>query len=362
MAAAADHVEFDQTKADAFTGTMIGVLNGALLALMCSIGRQTDLFDVMAGMAPATSVEVAAAAGLDERCVREWLAAMACGGIVEFDVNNGTFRLPAEHAGLLTKAAGPTALTHYCQMVSLLGNVESEIVDAFRNGGGVPYDRYPRFQQLMADISGHRFAFGLVDQVVPLLPDGIARLTAGADLADVGCGRGRAVLLLAEAFPRSRFVGYDFSAEAVAHANAEASAAGFTNARFEQRDAAALDLAECCDFVTSFDAVHDQAHPDRMLAGIFAALRPGGSYLCVEPKASSHLRENLANPMGPAMYGMSTMHCMTVSLAYGGEGLGALWGEELARERLHAAGFRGTTVTTMPYDRTNNYFVTHKEA
>ena len=355
-----DSIGFDQSKADAFTGTMMNVLNGGALALLCSIGRRTELFDTMHGMTPATAGEIAAAAGLNERYVREWLSAMACGGVVEHNADENTFYLPPEHANLLTKAAGPTALTHYCQFVSLLGEVESDIVEAFRAGGGVPYDRYPRFQDLMAETSGYRFSVGLVDQVIPLLPDAVQRLSDGADLADVGCGQGRAVLLLAAAFPRSRFVGYDFSADAVSRAAADAAAAGLTNASFEQRDAADLQLQESFDFVTSFDAIHDQAHPNRMLEGIFAALRPGGVYLCVEPKASSHLHENLNHPMGPFMYGVSTMHCMTVSLAYGGEGLGAVWGEQLARERLHAAGFRDTTVTTMPFDRMNNYFISHK--
>jgi SAM-dependent methyltransferase len=359
MAGAAG-VEFDQLKADAFTGRMMGVLNGGVLALLCSIGPRTGLFDTMHGMAPATSAEIAGAAGLNERYVREWLSAMACGGIVEHDASRNTFYLPPEHASLLTKAAGPTALTHYCQFVGLLGEVETEIVEAFRAGGGVPYDRYPRFQELMAETSGHRSAVGLVDQVIPLLPDAVQKLSDGADLADVGCGRGRAVQLLAAAFPHSRFAGFDFSAEAIACAAADAESAGLTNARFERRDAADLQLNEAFDFVTSFDAIHDQAHPDQMLRGIFAALRPGGGYLCVEPKASSNLRENLDLPMGPFVYGVSTMHCMTVSLAYGGEGLGAAWGEELARERLLGAGFRDTTVTTMPFDRMNNYFVSHK--
>jgi SAM-dependent methyltransferase len=287
---------------------------------------------------------------------------MACGGIVEHDPATNTFVLPEEHAILLTKAAGPTAISHYCQFVSLCGEVESDIVDVFRAGGGVPYDRYPRFQELMAETSGHRFTLGLVDQVIPLLPDAVEKLSSGADLADVGCGRGRAINLLARAFPRSRFVGYDFSADATAHAAAEAAAAAIPNATFVQRDAADLQLHECCDFVTSFDAIHDQAHPNRMLSGIFDALRPGGAYLCVEPKASSKLQENLDHPVGPFMYSISTMHCMTVSLAYGGEGLGGAWGEQLARQRLHDAGFRDTSVTTMPFDRMNNYFVSRKPA
>ncbi|MFN0093008.1 MAG: class I SAM-dependent methyltransferase [Acidimicrobiales bacterium] len=353
---------FDQDKADAFAATMMGVLNGGALALMCSIGRRTGLFDTMASMLAATSADIADAAGLNERYVREWLAAMACGGIVEHDPGRNTFRLPAEHAGLLTKAAGPTAISHYCQFIGQFGEVETEIVEAFRSGGGVPYDRYARFVELMAETSGLRFTLGLVDQVIPLLPGAVEKLRDGGELADVGCGRGRAVLLLAAAFPRSQFVGFDFSEEAIRAAAAEAGAAGLANARFERRDAADLGLEARFDYVTSFDAIHDQAHCGRMLQGVFAAVRPGGAYLCVEPRASSVLADNLAHPMGPFIYSVSTMHCMPVSLAYGGEGLGSAWGEQLARERLHTAGFRDTTVTTRPFDRMNTYFVSHKPA
>ena len=352
--------EFDQAHADAFRGQMIGVLNGGMLGLLCSIGRQTDLFDTMDGMGAATSAEIAEAAGLEERYVREWLAALACGGIVDHDAGAGTFRLPAEHAQSLTKAAGAQALTHFCQYIAELGKVEQDLVAVFRDGGGVPYERYPRITQLMAESTGTRYDAGLLDLVVPILPGGAQRLHDGIDMADVGCGSGRAVILLASEFPASRFVGFDFSEDAIAVAKADAQSAGVTNATFEVRDAAALDLDQRFDVVTSFDAVHDQAHPDRMLAGIFAALRPGGTYLCVEPKASSHLHENLEHPVGPFLYGMSTMHCMTVSLAYGGEGLGAVWGEQLARDRMHKAGFRDITVESLPHDPINNYFLARK--
>jgi 2-polyprenyl-3-methyl-5-hydroxy-6-metoxy-1,4-benzoquinol methylase len=351
---------FDQVRAEAFRGQMIGVLNGGMLGLLCSIGRQTDLFDTMDGMGAATSVEIAAAAGLEERYVREWLAAVACGGIVEHDTATGTFCLPAEHAQSLTKAAGAQAITHFCQYIAELGKVEQDLVGVFRDGGGVPYDRYSRFTQLMAESSGTRFDAGLLEFVVPILPGGAQRLAEGVDVADVGCGSGRAINLLAAAYPASRFVGFDFSEEGIEVAKTNAQSAELMNASFEARDAAALDLHERFDMITSFDAVHDQAHPDKMLAGIFEALRHGGSYLCVEPKASSHVHENLEHPLGPFLYGMSTMHCMTVSLAYGGEGLGAAWGEQLARQRMTKAGFIDLTVESLPHDALNNYFIAHK--
>ncbi|MFN0027945.1 MAG: class I SAM-dependent methyltransferase [Acidimicrobiales bacterium] len=351
---------FDQPRADAFAGKMVGILNSASIALLCSVGRRTELFDTMATMTAATSNEIAAAAGLQERNVREWLSAMVCGGIVEHDPSAGTFRLPDEHAAALTKAAGASAISHFCQYIGLMGEVETDVVRVFRDGGGVPYERYTRFQELMAESSATRFDAGLIDLVVPLLPNGISRLTQGADVADIGCGRGKATLLLAETFPASNFTGYDFSEAAIAAAQAEAARRHVSNTTFEARDAAKLSLNAELDIVTSFDAVHDQAHPAAMLLGIFTALRPGGTYLCVEPKASSHLHENLDHPAAPFLYGMSTMHCMTVSLAYGGDGLGAAWGEQLAREKLTAAGFVEIAAHTLPHDRLNTYFTATK--
>ncbi|MDH3682486.1 MAG: class I SAM-dependent methyltransferase [Acidimicrobiia bacterium] len=353
-------VRLDKERSAAFMANMTGIMNGGALALMCSIGHKTGLFDTMAGMAPATSSEIADAAGLDERYVREWLAAMTAGEIVDHDPPAGTYVLPAEHSGLLTRAAGPLNLTTYCQYVSLLGQVEDEVVDAFRNGGGVPYERYPQFQTLMAESSGQRLSQALIPQVVPLLPGGAERLDTGIDVADIGCGSGRALNLLASTYPRSRFTGFDIARGALDQARADAEAAGNTNVEFVERDAAQLGEDARFDLATSFDAVHDQAHPDAMIAGIFAALRPGGAYLCVEPKASSHLHENLDLPMAPMMYTISTMHCMTVSLAYGGQGLGTAWGEQLAVEKLGNAGFVEIEVTGIKADRANHYLLATK--
>ena len=168
------------------------------------------------------------------------------------------------------------------------------------------------------------------------------------------------MVLLADAYPKSRFVGFDIAGAALERGRSEAEVLGLANIRFEVRDAAALDEHECFDLVFTFDAVHDQAHPDRMLAGIHRAMRPGGQYLCVEPKASSHLHENLDMAMAPMVYTISTMHCMTVSLAYGGEGLGTAWGEQLAVEKLTNAGFVDIMVTGTKEDRGNHYLVSRK--
>ena len=348
---------FDKERARAFTSRALGILNDGALSLMMSIGHKTGLFDSMDGQDPATSAEIAANSGLDERYVREWLSALACGGIVDYDPSDETFSLPQEHSGLLTRRAGPLNLTVPMQQISLLAEVEDDLVEVFKKGGGLSYEKFPRFQALMSESSERRFRGGLVNQVVPLL-DMTEALTAGIDVADVGCGSGLASYLLGKEFPNSRFVGFDMSTDGIAHASE--MAADLANVSYEVADAAALNQSERFDLVTTFDAIHDQARPKDALAGIFAMLRSGGTYLCVEPKASSVLEENLGDPMAPFMYTISTMHCMTVSLAYGGDGLGTAWGHQLATEYLTEAGFTDIRIEGIRDDRVNNYFISTK--
>jgi SAM-dependent methyltransferase len=195
---------------------------------------------------------------------------------------------------------------------------------------------------------------------VPLVPGLGARLAAGVRVADVGCGTGHAMVLLAGAYPASTFVGYDLAADAVARARSEAAAAGLANARFEVRDAAGLTVDEPFDVVFVFDAIHDQVDPAAVLARIHAALAPGGTFVMVEPRASSDLAGNLANPLAPMLYSVSTLHCLTVSLAGGGAGLGAAWGEELALAMLAEAGFGDVVVHDAPGDPLNGVFVAAK--
>ena len=352
--------KLDQEKAEAFAGHMVGVLNGALLALMTSIGRQTGLFETMASLPPSTSDAIAAAGGLLERYVREWLGAMVTGRVVEYDPVARTYFLPAEHAAMLTSAAGARNVARFMQYVPMLAEVEADVIHSFRHGGGVPYARYPRFQALMAESSGLRFDHLLLQKVVPLT--GLASsLDRGLDALDIGCGQGHAVNLLARAFPHSRFTGYDFSEAGVATARAEAESLSLTNARFAARDVAALGEGEAYDLVTAFDVVHDQARPRDVLREVARALRKDGTFLMVDVRASSDLEGNLAHPLGPFLYGMSTMHCMTVSLALNGEGLGTAWGEEKALAMLREAGFKSVAVHRLgPDDPLNNYYVARK--
>lgn len=220
----------------------MGVLNDAMLALMTSMGHQTGLFDTMAAMPPSTNEVIADAANLNERYTREWLGAMVVGGIVDHDPAKGTYFLPPEHASCLTRAAGPDNLASVAQFVPLLGNVEGGVIDSFRNGGGVPYSAYTRFQEIMAEDSSQVYGATLIEATLPLVPGLVERLRSGAEAVDVGCGHGVAVTLMAEAFPNSSFAGYDLSKEGIAAARSKAK--GLENARFEVRDVTAWEERE----------------------------------------------------------------------------------------------------------------------
>ena len=354
-------VERTQTdEATEFMGRVVGILNDGMLALMISVGHRTKLFDAMADAPWSTSGEIAERARLDERYVREWLGAMVTGKIVEYDTRSKKYRLP-ERAGLLTRAAGIDNLATYAQFIGLLGTVEGQVVRSFERGGGVPYSEFREFQQVMADDSGQTFDARLLSATLPLIDGLVARLESGIDVADVGCGSGHAINLMAGAFPKSRFVGYDFSEDGLTSARAEAKAMKLRNALFESLDVTKLDKPAAYDFITTFDAIHDQARPDRVLANIRRALRPGGVYLCVDIAASSDLADNVEHPLGPFLYTVSTMHCMTVSLALDGMGLGTVWGKQRALAMLADAGFRRVEVRQVEGDVFNNYYIAHPE-
>jgi SAM-dependent methyltransferase len=351
----------DENKAQAFMLQTLGMINGAMLTLLMSIAHRTGLFDVMATLPPSTSEEIASAANLNERYVREWLAAMSAGRIVEFDAANRTYALPPEHAASLTRAAGSGNLATIAQFVPLFGNVEDDLIESFRNGGGVPYSRYGRFQELMAEESAKVVDSTLVDVTLPLISGLPQRLKEGIDVLDAGCGGGHAINVMSRAFPASRFTGYDFSQEGVAAGIDEAKQSGLTNARFAVQDVARMNEHATFDLITAFDAIHDQAQPAAVLQNISNALRPGGVFLMVDIAASSDLADNLESPLAPMQYSVSTMHCMTVSLALGGAGLGTMWGEQLARSMLADAGFTTVDMKRVDGDIMNAYYIARKD-
>jgi 2-polyprenyl-3-methyl-5-hydroxy-6-metoxy-1,4-benzoquinol methylase len=355
--------KLDQQKADAFAGRFLEALNDGALCLMAAIGHRAGLFDAMRDQPPMTSPELAARAGLTERYVREWLGAMVTSGVVETEPGSGRFHLPAEHAASLTRPAGANNMAVFAQYISVLGTVEDDVLECFRKGGGVPYSRFPRFHDVMAEDSGQSVLSTLESHILPLVPGLTDRLRAGIRMLDAGCGQGRAITRLAGLFPNSRFVGMDLSEETTAAARRTAAAAGLTNIEFVQRDLSDFDRTadpDAFDFVTTFDAVHDQAWPLNVLKGIHRTLRADGVYLMQDIKGSSHVHANIGHPLGTLLYTVSCMHCMTVSLAQGGEGVGAMWGEEMTRDYLTRAGFRSIDTHELAHDVQNNWYVVRK--
>jgi len=352
--------EMNQAKAEEFAERMIGILNSGALALMSSIGHRTGLFDVMSDLPPSTSEQIAEAASLNERYVREWLGAMVTGGIVEYDPDHGTYRLPPEHAASLIRAATPDNIAAFAQYIPLMGTVEDRIVECFKKGGGVPYASFGRFQEVMAEDSGQTVVAALMDSIIPLVPGLAEDLENGIEVLDVGCGSGRAINLMAKSFPKSRFRGYDISEEAIATGRSAAEQQGLTNVRFEVQDVTILDASEQYKLITAFDAIHDQAKPAMVLKEIANALHSAGTFLMQDIAASSYVHKNIDHPVGPLLYTLSCMHCMTVSLASKGAGLGAMWGEEKAREMLQEAGFTRVEVKKLLHDFQNIYYLIKK--
>jgi 2-polyprenyl-3-methyl-5-hydroxy-6-metoxy-1,4-benzoquinol methylase len=342
-----------------FAGEIFGHYMGGLTAYMIDLGHRTGLFDA-AAQGPATSAELADRAGLHERYVREWLASMAVNGIVGYDSASAQFTLPPEHAACLT-GTGSHNLARFSALNTHLGTHVGAIAECFRTGGGVPYDAFrPEFTDVMDAANRNAFDEHLITGLLPLVPGLADRLREGGRVADVGCGTGHALVVLAREFPESVFVGYDLSEDAIQRARKEAADEGLTNVRFERQDVTALRPEEPFDAVLSFDTVHDLPDPDAFLRAVHGSLTPGGHYLMTEPRASSNLEDNIGHPFAPLLYAVSTLHCLTVSLAEGGAGLGTAFGEQKAIEMLTEAGFADITVTPAPGDPMDGVFVVIK--
>jgi 2-polyprenyl-3-methyl-5-hydroxy-6-metoxy-1,4-benzoquinol methylase len=357
-------VHIDTKRAEMFASNLIGIMNQGALNLMISIGHRTGLFDIMSKLPPSTSKDIAANAGLNERYVREWLGAMTTGRIIECDPSGPYYSLPEEHAAFLTREAGRDNIAVFSQYFSVLGSVEDEVVKCFRSGGGVPYESYKRFHEVMAEDSYQSLVSSLTDIILPSIPGLINMLEKGVNVLDIGCGRGRAITLLAQLFPKSRFTGMDLSPEAIEYANNQKEKFGLKNISFRVKDLTDFDVTskpEEYDVVTAFDAIHDQARPDNVLKGVFRTLKKGGLFLMQDIAGSSEHYNNSDHPIAPFMYTVSTMHCMTVSLAQNGMGLGAMWGKERALEMLKENGFRRTEIKNYEHDIQNNYYISRKE-
>ncbi len=340
---------FSVTRARGFAERAAADLVATYTTAMCVLGDRLGLFKELARGGPATSAELAARAGIQERYAREWMSALTCAGYLDYDPSSGRHALPPEHAPVLAQEAGPYFLgAEYHQLQGLLG-VFDPLLRAFREGGGVsPTAYHPSFWEGLDRSSAIYCENVLLKQWIPAVPEVASMLARGVSVADVGCGRGRALMTLAQAFPASRYTGYDAFQPNVEAAAACAQALGLADrVRFVAADAA-RGLPERHDLLLSVNVVHDAADPPGLLRAIRMALAPEGVYLCLEPLAEQSLEECMG-PRGAYLYGTSTLYCMTTSLAAGGVGLGTCG---LPESRLHALGAEAGfgTIRRLPLD------------
>jgi 2-polyprenyl-3-methyl-5-hydroxy-6-metoxy-1,4-benzoquinol methylase len=350
-----------------FSEKMIDILNYGAINLAMAIGYRTGLFDVMDEFdSPQTVGDISDKAALNPRYVQEWLGVMTTAEIVELsqaESGENQYHLPQSCGDLITRRAGNSNLGVYTQEIPLLtASAMEAVIDGFVTGEGVSYDHYPKFQAFMSQLANAKHHQVLVNKFLPSVDNGriIPRLASGIQVCDLGCAEGIAVILMAKAFPQSRFVGIDISSEAIDEARRQAQLQKIKNLDFLVLDAAGLEnkkeMKGLFDYVTAFDAIHDQTRPLDVLRGVNHILRSEGRFSMVDIAANSNLADNLANPMGSFLYTVSLMHCMPVGLVGGGTGLGMMWGREKAVEMLKDARFQRIQVLEIPDDPFNLHF------
>lgn len=331
----------DKEKSTQFMMKLVGDVGTTLAAGLLSVGDHSGLFKAMAGAGPLNSDALAERAGIPSRYVEEWLAVMAGAGYVEHDPAADTFLLPDEHAVFLTDASSEYYLGGLFQGLPGLLAMTPKLVTAFKPGKGIS------FSEFGAELPGSLEAMNrsvyenrLVRSWLPVMPEVVARLQAGGRALDVGCGTGVVPLTLAKAFPEATIAGLDFDARSIDIARGYAREAGLGDRiAFLAKPVEALPTEPGWDLISTFDVVHDLPDPLGAMKRIRSALAEGGTYLMVEPKVADQLESNVQNPFARMLYGMSCLHCVPQSLAQGGPGLGACWGEARAREMARDAGF-----------------------
>ena len=330
----------DEAKLGAFMERVLGDAAGMMASTLATLGDRLGLFRALADAGPATSEELAARAGVNERYAREWLRGMHAAGYVELDRESGRYSLPPEHAQVLAAEGGPAFLGGAFQLSFGYLHTIDRLTEAFRSGGGVPQSAYPaETWEGMGRFSRSFYDNQLVQNWVPAVEGLERRLADGVSWADVGCGSGLAVIRLAEAFPASTFVGYDnFEGQLHLARQAAADAGVSDRVRFELQDAAA-GLPGSYDVISTFDVVHDAVDPPALIAAIRRALKPDGTYVMLEMNSADDPDQNVG-PLATLLYGVSIVYCMTTSLAHGGVGLGTC-GLPAARvqELCEQAGF-----------------------
>jgi len=339
----------DQERLGQFLGMAVGDLGAAISATLVLAGDRLGLYKALAEK-PATSAELAERTGTHERYVREWLGNQAAGGYVQYDADSDRYSLDQVQALCLAGPGGPVDLPGAYYLIEATFHALDRTVDNFRSGKGMEWGEHhaclfhgtERF--FRAGYNAH-----LLGEWLPALEGVKEKLERGAKVADVGCGHGASTVLMAQAYPRSQFIGYDYHADSIRVAGERAAAAGVGNARFEVADATGYGEQEF-DLIAFFDCLHDMGDPAGAAKHARQALKPDGTCLLVEPFAGDRVEDNL-NPVGRVYYGASSQICVPVSLARKGPALGAQAGEARLRQVMTEAGFsRFRRATQTPFN------------
>ncbi|MBV9050132.1 MAG: methyltransferase domain-containing protein [Solirubrobacterales bacterium] len=342
----------DQTKLDEFLGRFVGDLGAALSAALVVIGDKLGLYQAMSDGDPITAEELASRTGTDARYVREWLSNQAAGGYVGYDPASDRFFLTAEQSLALAQEGSPAFVPGAFQLASALIKDEERIAQAFASGRGVGWHEH--HHDLFAGTERFfrpGYSANLVSSWIPALDGVQAKLESGALVADIGCGHGASTILMAEAYPRSEFVGFDYHGPSIEHARRVASEAGLEGRVSFEVAAAKQYPGDGYDFVAMFDCLHDMGDPVGAAAHVLETLTADGTWMIVEPYAGDRLEDNL-NPVGRVFYGASTLVCTPASRDQEvGLALGAQAGEQRLREVVAGGGFtRVRRATETPFN------------
>jgi SAM-dependent methyltransferase len=335
-------MELDTAKIGAFAQQVAGALTGAATTAMVVLGDELGLYRSLAATGPATPAELATATGTHERYVREWLAQQAAAGYVSYHAATGTFTLPPEHAAVLATDDSPAAMAGAALLPAGMFRNIGKVAQAFRTGHGVEWaDQDPVIFATTERFWQVSYRASLISEWIPAIDGLQVRLKAGASVADIGCGHGAALILMAREYPHSRFTGYDSHPDSIDIARQRAADANVTDrVRFDIADASRYP-ADGYDLICFFDTLHDLGDPVGAAAHARAALAPGGVLMLIEPlTAGDSLDANLANPGAALNYAASTFLCLPASLAQPvGLGLGSQAGQAQLRAVLAEAGY-----------------------
>jgi 2-polyprenyl-3-methyl-5-hydroxy-6-metoxy-1,4-benzoquinol methylase len=340
----------DQNRLNEFLGKAVGDMGAAISAPMMILGDRLGLYRAMQGAGPLTPAQLAKKTDTAERYIREWLLNQAAGGYVTYDAKSQTFTLPDEQAMVLSNESSPCYMQGIYETIQSLFHDIDKFETIFRSGAGLEWGEHNhRLFSGTARFFKPNYVGNLIDNWIPALDGTQARLTTGAKVADIGCGFGHSTILMAAAFPKSTFIGFDYHAPSVDSANKLAKDAGLKNVTFQTAPATSFP-GNSYDFVTCFDCLHDMADPTGVAKHVCKTLKPDGTWMIIEPFAEDAPEQNL-NPVGRVFYAASSMICVPVSLAGHGPALGAQAGESQLKQVITTGGFtRFRRATQTPFN------------